>query len=81
MGANRLSNGNGVSVQSYPEWELSASRLGACNGAHGVGEDLVVALGFLPRHKGPVTIPASFSKRKKKKERKIPVESSLVDQP
>lgn len=28
MGANHLSNGNGVSVESYPEWELSASRLG-----------------------------------------------------
>lgn len=28
MGANHLSNGNGVSVESYPEWELSASHLG-----------------------------------------------------
>lgn len=28
MGANHLSNGNGVSVESYPEWELSASCLG-----------------------------------------------------
>lgn len=28
MGANHHSNGNGVSVESYPEWELSPSRPG-----------------------------------------------------
>lgn len=58
MAANHLSNGNGVSVQSYPEWELSASRLGpAVTELMEFYKDLMVALGFLPRRKGPVTIP------------------------